>query len=521
MPLTHRPKARHAAPRNRWRLALLVVTVVLGLTASAVAGLAVYGRQSIQTAVVEGRTQQRSRMVTFDDGVTSKIVNVLLVGTDDRSNLTSDERARMGTFEGRRSDTLILAQLEVGGQGAALLSFPRDLRVELCDGTVDKINSAMVVGERKDIGAESCLVQTISGHTGIEIDHYVEIDFSGFMGVIDALGGVTMFLEEPMIDRKAQLEVAAGCVTLDPEQALGFVRSRGYDDDFGRIQRQQRFLREVLDEVTDFGTLANPATLFRLVDRAADAVITDEDLGVTEMRELAEGFRAVTAEGVASFTVPGETAEIDGVSYVVEDEAEAQALYSRFQDSSVLRQAEAEVTEAPTVEPTSSPSPATDPTAVESPDPTPSAQAAPPVDVPPVNVLNTTTTAGLAGAAADRLIAAALTVAEVGNAQNVSLETTQVVHSAGLADAAARVAAALPGSEVREDTDVEGITVFLGSATTVEGLQAPTGSPTAAASSPASPTASEVAPTPTPTPTPLPTTDPTSRNAERPEDVTC
>lgn len=527
MPVVNRARPRHRLRRSRWRIVLLLAGLILALLVSSVAALAVYGERSIKLEEVTGRATELGRTVTFPDGETAETLNVLLVGSDDREHLSEEEAAEFGgDTGGRRSDTLMVAQIEVGGTGAALLSFPRDLRVELCNGDVDKINAAMVAGQRSGTGAESCLVQTVSEHTGIAIDHYVEIDFAGFLGVIDALGGVTMYLEEPMIDQKANLNVPAGCVTLTPEQALGFVRSRGYDDDFGRIARQQRFVREVLDQITEVGTLANPARLVTLVNRAADAVRTDEDLGLTEMRDIAGGLRGIGSGGVTAFTVPSETAEIDGVSFVVELEEEAEALYSSFRDGSILR---------PEPEPTATPTP------TPTPEPT----------VPPVTVLNATQVTGLAAAAGARLEAAGLAVGVVGDTERPDLVGVEIAHAPGLEAAAARVAASMPDASVREDAEVEGVVVLLGAEVTVESLQVPpespaptppaaatpttpgptpsaspatlaTPAPTASAAPGATAPAPSVSATPTPAvpASPAATTEPTSRNAA-PVDVDC
>ncbi len=319
---------------RRARLVLGAAMLILVVMVTSAGGLLFYGRQSIERAPITGMARVDRAPVILPGGEEIEIMNVLLIGSDARETLTASE-LNDGTT-GRRPDTLMLAQLELNGTRAALLSFPRDLRVELCDGSLNKINASFMIGERLGMGGESCLVQTITKHTGIEIHHYAEVDFRGFMNVIEVLGGVTMYLDQPMIDSKAHLNVPAGCVTLTPEQALGFVRSRGYDDDFGRIARQQRFIREVVQELSSLGVIANPAKLFSLVNAGANAVTTDEGFSLGVMREVVEGARNLTADDLQTHTVPGDAQMIDGVSYVVERSEEAQAIYARFRDGSVL-----------------------------------------------------------------------------------------------------------------------------------------------------------------------------------------
>jgi LCP family protein required for cell wall assembly len=324
--------------------------LVLVLVAAGSAGaLVLHGRSSIAQSAIGGITERVGEPVILPDGESVELMNVLLVGSDDRSTLSEEQFAQIGVDRapGRRADTIMLAQLEIGGEGAALLSFPRDLRVELCDGTTDKINAALAVGASSGQGPESCLVDAVRTLTGVDIHHYVEVDLNGFMQVVDVLGGVTLYLEEPMVDVKASLDVPAGCVTLTPDQALGFVRSRGYDDDFGRIARQQRFVREVVEELSRVGVLANPPKLYSLVDRAANAVRTDDGLGLAAMRDMASGLRRVNAAGLQGLTVPGHHTIIAGISFVELDAEAAAPLFADFRNGSAIRPPEPGAGEEP------------------------------------------------------------------------------------------------------------------------------------------------------------------------------
>jgi LCP family protein required for cell wall assembly len=442
--------------RRGLKIALAVVLALAVVAAGSAGALVMYGRSSVVQTPIAGISAREDSTITLASGETVTVMNVLLIGTDDRSTLDDDERERMNIDlnSGRRADTLMLAQLEVGGTGAALLSFPRDLRVELCDGRVDKINAAFAAGARSGIGEESCLVQTVTAFTGIDIHHYVEVDFRGFMEVVDVLGGVTMYLDRPMRDVKANLDVPQGCVTLDSEQALGFVRSRGYDDDFGRIARQQRFVREVVEELGRVGVFANPPRLFSLVDRAAKAVRTDDGLGLGDMRDIALGLRRITSDGLQGQTVPSTPQTIDGISYVIADDEPAAATFASFRDGSVLRDV-----------PEASPDADGEDPAVAEPEAPPADEPAAEVVVPPVTVHNATDINGLGAAAAQVLEAGGLPVGEVGNADQQGASATEVVHGPGLAEAAQSVAEAFGVGVVREDPEVEGVRVILGADT--------------------------------------------------------
>lgn len=241
----------------------------------------------------------------------SGVTNVLLVGTDSREGLTDEELLRIGTNREDRvglTDTLMLVRLDATNHRAAVLSFPRDLLVERCDGSMGRINAAYEVGEElTEAGwtGPSCLRETISDFSGLEIDHYVEADFSGFIAAVDAVGGVTFNLDEPIRDRDAGIDLPAGCVTFNGTDALGFVRARKIDSDYGRIARQQRFLRELVAKATSLETLSQPSRVVGLVNAVGGAIRTDQDLGPTQMARLGYTFRSLTNDGIETFVIPG------------------------------------------------------------------------------------------------------------------------------------------------------------------------------------------------------------------------
>src|SRR5215211_6729166 len=150
--------------------------------------------------------------------------NFLLVGSDSRDSITGEE-ADAGAFldgdspAGRRSDTVMVARIDPRSQRIGLLSIPRDLWVTV-GGSEDRINTAYSEGPQT-------LVDTVTGALGIPIPHYVEVDFSGFKGLVDVLGGVPLYFDQPMRDEWTGLSVAEpGCVKLSGNQALAFARSR-------------------------------------------------------------------------------------------------------------------------------------------------------------------------------------------------------------------------------------------------------------------------------------------------------
>lgn len=268
-------------------------------------------------------------------------MNVLLVGTDSRDGLTAEELQALGTeaVGGNRTDTILL--LSISGGRAAMLSFPRDLWLEQCNGQRGRINTAHATG------GPSCLVDTVTRATGIPLTHYAEINFIGFLRMVDAVGGVSLYLPEPMVDRFAGVDLPAGCVTLDGRKALGFVRARHIDSDLGRVQRQQRFLAELAAEIAQPSTLLNVPRLFRTAHAGARSLTANNELGTMDLLRLARGGRGMAGGGIASYTVPVQSARKGGAAVLVIDTAPAADIFAAFASGRVLTPVEATAAPAP------------------------------------------------------------------------------------------------------------------------------------------------------------------------------
>lgn len=387
-------------------LALVVVAVVAGF------GLAAYASSRIDRQPVEHLVGGGGSF------------NVLVVGSDSREGFTEAELQALGTeeVEGRRTDTIFL--LAISGGSAAMLSFPRDLYVTGCTGAQARINAAY------NDGGPSCLVQTVSAASGIGIDHYVEVNLFGFTRIVDAVGGVPIYLDEPLVDRFAGVDLAAGCQVLDGRQAVGFVRARHVDSDLGRIARQQRFLKELAAQVISPSTLVNVPRMLRVAGAAGDTVTADEGLGLLDLLRVARAARGLAGGGLATYTVPANAANIDGAAVLVPDAEAAESLFARFRDGTVL--------DVPARE---------------------SVQVLQPGDVP-VRVLNAVGTAGLAAQVRDFLAARGFEVTEVGNTD--PRDATVVLHPDGLEAGAQLVADQIPGTTTQLDPSVDQITLLLG-----------------------------------------------------------
>jgi LCP family protein required for cell wall assembly len=245
----------------------------------------------------------------------TSVMNVLLVGSDSRENVSGDlvdatGKGQAGT-SGQRSDTIMVLHIDPTQQKATILSIPRDLYVPIAGtSSKDKINAAF------SLGGATKLVETIQQNLGIEINHYAEVDFSGFERIVNTIGGVKVYVDAPARDSNTGLDIpVAGCSQLDGFQALAFVRSRYYEtyehgqwlhgsnSDIDRITRQQDFIRRILSKAVSSG-LSNPLTLNRLIGIGVANIQVDQAMSTKDITTLARKFRSLDANAVEMLTLP-------------------------------------------------------------------------------------------------------------------------------------------------------------------------------------------------------------------------
>lgn len=247
-----------------------------------------------------------------DDDTISDVLNVLVVGSDTREGLTEEQRKELstGNFDGEQTDTILLVQTTPDGQ--SILSFPRDLKVQVGEGEPTKINSVLE-GHGRDM-----LISVVEDAVGVQVDHYVEVAIPSFLEIVDAAGGVEICLEEPLRDRKSGADFEPGCHHMDGTEALSYVRSReGRRSDYARVERQQIFLRELADRATSLSVLSNPLRLRNVVTSVSEGLTVDEELTVGRMLELANGLRQRLDEGLEVTALPSYPSEERGIAYVV------------------------------------------------------------------------------------------------------------------------------------------------------------------------------------------------------------
>ena len=404
--------------------------------------------------------------------------NLLIVGSDTRG----DEAAGTGfqgsgaTFvTGQRSDTVILAHLYGNSDKVQMVSFPRDSFVTIPSyadprtGAVTrehqaKLNSAFA------IGGPPLLVATIERLTGVRVDHYLQIDFTGFQSMVNKLGGVDVCLATAARDKYSGIDLPAGKHHIDGTVALAFVRQRHGlpGGDIDRIRRQQEFLGSMVRKVLSADTLLNPLKLNAFLNVATASLKTDDALTGADLRNLALRLRNFSAGGVIFSTVPVSDigAYRNRESVVLIDDAKAASFFGD------LRRDVAPGTPAP--------------------EPSGPLVAAQPLIVAPssvrVTVYNGAGVAGLGRRAAADLATVGFSVVGTPTNRGTGLSGTTVYYGPDKADSARTLAATLPGATLQADASLGNIVeVVIGSGYTpavAVTLTAPT-SPQPTATTPA------------------------------------
>jgi LCP family protein required for cell wall assembly len=407
-------KPRRRWPRRTLISANLVVLVLLALGASA------YG-------YVQWRFGQVTRLNVL--GLTSPgaggqsppgsqpPMTILVVGSDTRA-LGKGASSAFGSPQdvtGQRSDTIMLVRVVPATSSVALLSVPRDLLVPVAGQGTTRINAAFS-------GGPNLLVQTVEQDLGIQVNHFVVVNFLTFTQIADAVGGVYQYFPTPARDIWSNLVVAhAGCVLLEGNQALAFVRSREYqyyldgawqyqlvpESDLARIQRQQDFIKLALKKAEGVAP-TNPVALNKVIAGITGSLAVDSRFSTSAMISLALDLRHTDVAGIPNWTYPTvNSTEVPGALDPVP--AEDQQVVSEFLDYGI-----------PKPKPSS---------------PSATASAPSPSSIT-VRVLNGSGVAGQAGEAAGSLRADGFKVSTTGDASNFNYTHSVVEYGTGSLPAA-------------------------------------------------------------------------------------
>jgi LCP family protein required for cell wall assembly len=382
-------------------------------------------------------------------------LNILLVGSDSRAGLTNTQKNQLhvGHDVGQRSDTMILLHIPRGGGKAVLVSLPRDSLVTIprhkdasghwVAAAQNKLNTSY------SFGGPKLTVQTVEYNTHVRIDHYIEVNFLGFVNIVNALGGVTVCTPTPIHDPVRRLptggyggsglELPAGKSELNGTRALEYVRAREFDPsaDLGRIQRQQKFMSAMVQKAKSAGLLLDLPRLYGLLGAVGKSLTTDSDFGVKQLKDLASNLHSLSPAHVEFLTMPllpGSFNEGAIGNVVKWDPVKSKQLFKDLTDDKPISK--------------------------------PAKKSS--VTIPPglitLQVLNSTSKNGFAATAASDLSRIGFQVAGTGNAPKGSdPDHTVVRYGPGRADSAKTVAAAVPGATLKLDPSFgDGLQLLLG-----------------------------------------------------------
>lgn len=328
-----------ARPKLHYFILIFNIFIVLTLVTSALGLLWINGRINQRLVVTldklsaQKSSEDNSPLGSEWDLNTENLDanNFLLTGSDNGA-CTSPNSATSGgigdrTSFGERSDTIMIIRIDPSSKQAAILSFPRDLWVDIAGTTrQNRINSAFQSTD------PNRLVATIRENFEIPIDHYVNINFCAFKEIVTAVDGVKVPFAYPTRDRKTGFSVITpGCINFDGDTALAYVRSRsGYrffdptsqqwlDDptgDLGRIKRQQDFLRRSMQRALDKGS-NSLSVANNLLNAALKNVITDDELTPRGMLTLAQAMRDLNTQSIATYTIDSNPKRIGEMSVLI------------------------------------------------------------------------------------------------------------------------------------------------------------------------------------------------------------
>ena len=431
-----------------------VVAVVAGLGAYVV--LHLDGNIQHTALLPAGVTQAAETPDKFGDTA----MNVLLIGTDARVSAADCSLGGDCSSSGDgNSDVMMVIHLSADRTNSTIMSIPRDTMTEVpACGThsayYGMINSSLQFGA-------SCTVATVHQLTGLTIDHYMEVDFSGVVSMSDALGGVPVCVSNDMYDSDSGLRLNAGTTVVEGKQALEFVRTRhGFYDgsDLGREKAQHIFLSDMIRQLRSEASLTNLANLYKIADAATKSLQVDDGLaGVTNLISLFDTMNKVPTDRVTFVTMPWELDPSD-TERVIPEQAQAAQMFTNIKDDVSYSSAKSSDSSSSTSKTTTSSATASA---------SASAGSGSSVITSEVHaqILNGTSVSGRASDLVQALTADGFSSGDLSTGNVSSTGKTVVYYPSTRADSAAAVAEALgiPSSQLVESSTYSQVTVVVGS----------------------------------------------------------
>ncbi len=320
------PSAPARRRPSRWfKVTVITVLVLANLVILAILWAVRTGQDFLSSADTD------EEVTEVLDRPTGKDLTFLLVGSDSREGL--DDLTFFGSFGGARGDVVMLVRIDGETSNAQILSIPRDLWVNIPGHGENRINAAYA------FGGSRLMVETVKQNLNVTIHHYVEVDFVGFIGLVDHLGGIEIAFPYPAKDDKSGLSVAAGDQNLDGGMALAYARSRSYQeqrdggwvsvdaDDIGRASRQQEVIRAIVRKMRSPSSIPEAGDIARGLARH---VTIDANLAQASVASMAWDYRGLFTGDIDGATLPVSGRTIRGASVVVIKEPEAGEMLANF-----------------------------------------------------------------------------------------------------------------------------------------------------------------------------------------------
>jgi LCP family protein required for cell wall assembly len=455
--------ARHLGPVRGMPLWLKIVTAVLSVAIVAAVAFAGFWFVRLQSNISKAPLNAGGGSTDAPVSDASGRMQILILGSDTRDG----KNAEYGTADDSRgygkSDVMMLMDISEGNKRVSVISFPRDLLVDIPECKDEKTNqtyaarSGVMINEAMGEAGIGCAVDTVNQLTGLQVDHFMMADFNAVKELSNAVGGVDVCISDAVYDPDSRLRLPKGTSSVEGEMALAFLRTRhAFADggDLGRIKAQQGFLSSLTRKIKDEGTLSDPGRMLKIADVVTQNLTVDEGLAsVPTLLTIGNRLKDIDISKVAFVAVPTTPALVDPNRLQIAEPAGSQLFSALRQDIDLTDPT------APAPSPTESSTapPTAEPTETTAPAPPPYDKA-----LQPVTVANGTGVPGREQEILQALVSGGFT--QTAQFQATAVAQSVVYYGQGFGDVAADVAALLgiPAAQVLPAPAVSGVQVYLG-----------------------------------------------------------
>ncbi len=448
--------ARHLGGQRRMPAWLKVTTAVLTVALLGGLGFAGYWYFRLQSNISTAPLSAGDGAANASNDSKDRM-QILILGSDTREGKNAEYGSVDDSKGYGKSDVMMLMDISADNKRVSVISFPRDLLVDLpvCTDQKTKLTyparSGVMINEAMNEAGIGCAVDTVNKLTGLEIDHFMMADFNAVKELSNTVGGVDVCISDAVYDPDSRLRLPAGTSSVQGEMALAFLRTRhAFADggDLGRIKAQQGFLSSLTRKIKDDGTLSNPAKMLSIADTVTQNLTVDDGLAsVPSLLTIGNRLKDIDISKVAFVSVPTTPAVSDPNRLQIAEPAGSQLFTAMQRDIDLTD---------PTAPATPSPSETAAPT--ETAPPAPSYNKA----IQPVTVANGSGVPGRAKEIVQALVAGGFT--QTGQFAATPVTQSVVYYGADFADVAADVAALLgiPAAQVQPSAGVVGVQAYLG-----------------------------------------------------------